>query len=75
MFLEYKGLRKNIGWDKLFNNNIIFVNYIINKIEDLRKKVDEKYKEDLIFDKEKEVIEFAVRFFGYIYWKIYGLVN
>ncbi|ADQ42020.1 hypothetical protein Calkr_2597 [Caldicellulosiruptor acetigenus I77R1B] len=75
LFLEYKGSRKNTGWDKPFNNNTTFANYIINKIEDLRKKVDEKYKEDPTFDKEKEVIELAARFLGYIYWKIYGLVN
>ncbi|AEM74980.1 hypothetical protein [Caldicellulosiruptor acetigenus] len=75
LFLEYKGSRKNTGWDKLFNNNTTFANYIISKIEDLRKKVDEKYKEDPTFDKEKEVIELAARFLGYIYWKIYGLVN
>jgi len=75
LFLEYKGARKNTGWDKLFDDKNTFAEYIIKKLDELRKKVNKKYEEDPTFDKEKEVIELAARFLGYIYWKIYGLVN
>jgi len=83
LFLEYKGSRKNTGWDKPFDNSgtaskenkKTFAEYIIEKLDELKEKVDEVYSKDPTFDKEKEVIELSARFLGYIYWKIYGLVD
>ncbi|WPX08784.1 hypothetical protein [Anaerocellum danielii] len=73
LFLEYKGARRNTGWDESFGDCGTFAEFIIKKLEELKKKIDEKYKEDPTFDSEKEVIELSARFLGYIYWKVYGL--
>lgn len=66
LFIEYKTSRKDSGWDANFKDQKKFGEYII-------KKMDEIY--EMCQKNDKEALKYIAKFFGYLYWKIYGIVN
>lgn len=66
LFIQYKTARKGSGWDANFKDNKSFGQYIVEKMDEIYKMCEKN---------DKEALKFMAKFFGYIYWKIYGLVN